>query len=139
VQKKRRFQKKTREFGKGNGANTPSNRSSSALRRHIRNTPKYVPTTYRVKLGDDNSEFQHLFNNNPAGSASLVHDDLFKAINKHRNLSETNNYPTAILNAWNYEFRTPYVIVPQKLIQTNNYTTGEITLTPVESPYRRRR
>lgn len=118
VQKKRRLQKKTRGFGKGNGANSSSNRASAARRRHIRDsTPAYVPTVYTVKLGDDNSEFEHLFEKNPAGPASAVHYDLFKAINKYRDLPEKSNYPITALNAWHYELKkkpdgTPYVFVP---------------------------
>ena len=120
VQKKRRrLQKKTRGFGKGNGANSSSNQASAARRRHIRDsTPAYVPTRYTVILGDDGSEFEHLFEKDPAGPASAVHYDLFKAINKYRDLPEKSNYPITTLNAWHYEFkrpdgRPPYVFVPK--------------------------
>jgi hypothetical protein len=119
VQKKRRrLQKKTRGFGKGNGANSASNRASAASRRYYNSLPVYVPTRYTVILGDDGSEFEHLFEKDPAGPASAVHYDLFKAINKYRDLPENSNYPIKNLNAWHYELkrpdgRPPYVFVPK--------------------------
>ena len=117
--KRRRLQKKTRGFGKGNGANSSSNRAAAASRKHNSSLPAYVPTRYTVKLGDDNSEFEHLFEKDPAGPASAVHYDLFKAINKYRDLPEKSNYPITTLNAWHYEFkrpdgRPPYVFVPKQ-------------------------
>jgi hypothetical protein len=118
VQKKRRLQKKTRGFGKGNGANSASNRASAASIKHNRSLPAYVPTEYTVKLGNDNSEFKHLFEKDPAGPASDVHYDLFKAINKYRDLPEKSKYPITTLNAWHYELKkkpdgTQYVFVPK--------------------------
>jgi hypothetical protein len=141
VQKKRRFQKKTRGFGKGRGANT-SKTSSISYTSH-RHTA-YVPTRYIVKLGDDNSEFEHLFENNPDGPKSAVHYDLFAAINEYRELPERNDYPTKVLDAWHYEVKTKpdgtkYIFVPRSTIQKNNLETGEITFTFVKSPYKPRK
>jgi hypothetical protein len=116
VQKKRRLRKKTRGFGKGNGANSASNRASAASIKHNRSLPEYVPTRYTVKLGDNNSEFEHLFEKDPAGPKSQIHYPLFDAIKAFRRL-ESRDMPT--LNVFQYELKkkpdgTQYVFVPKK-------------------------
>lgn len=116
VQKKRRrLRKKTRGFGKGNGANSAHARAATASRKHNSSLPAYVPTRYTVKLGDDNSEFEHLFEKDPAGPKSQIHYPLFDAIKEFRHL-ESRHMPT--LNVFQYEFKrkpdgTPYVFVPK--------------------------
>jgi hypothetical protein len=142
VQKKRRrIQKKTRGFGKGRGANT-SKTGSISYTSHRRTA--YVPTKYIVNLGDDNSNFEHMFDNDPGGPTSDVHPELIAAINEYRELPERNDYPTKVLDAWHYELRTKpdetkYIFVPQSTIQKNNLKTGEITFTFVKSPYKPRK
>jgi len=117
LQKKRRLQKKTRGFGKGKGA-TASHRRSAQLRRHIRDRDRvaYEPTNYIVKLDDDNSEFEHIFERDPSGPKSLIHYELYDAIRVFRQLDSRNNIPT--LNIWDYEVKyendEPYVFVPKK-------------------------
>lgn len=114
LQKKRRLQKKTRGFGKGNGANSASNKRAAAFRRHIRDRVVYEPTTYTVILGDDGSEFKHEFQRDPSGPKSDIHYELYDAIKEFRNL-ESRNIPT--LNIWDYEVKyendEPYVFVPK--------------------------
>jgi hypothetical protein len=133
VQKKRRqLRKKTRD---GRGKKT----ATTYARREARNS--YRPTYYDVMLGDDNSVFSHLFEEKPRGDdSSNVPYDLSAAINEYRNLPELDDYPIKVLNAWNYEVKTnpdgtKYIFVPRRTTQTNNFRTGEITVTPVKSRY----
>jgi hypothetical protein len=115
LQKKRRLQKKTRGFGKGKGA-TASHRRSAEFRRRNRDRVVYEPTSYIVKLDDDNSEFEHIFERDPSGPKSLIHYELYDAIRVFRHLDSRNNIPT--LNIWDYEVKyendEPYVFVPKK-------------------------
>ena len=135
VQKKRRqLRKKTRD---GRGKSAIISQATHARRAE---RDRYRPTFYNVMLGDDNSVFSHLFEKNP--KLVNVQYDLIDAIKKYRNLPERSDYPTRVLNAWQYELRTNpetgemYFFVPRSTIQTNNFQTGYITFTFVESPFK---
>ena len=135
VQKKQRqMRKKTRD---GRGRKSAYISQATRARRAIRDS--YRPTNYDVMLGDDNSVFSHLFEKNP--KLDNVQYVLINAINKYRNLPERNDYPTRVLDAWHYELRTNpdtreiYIFVPRSTIQKNNFQTGYITFTFVESPF----
>ena len=101
----------------------------------------YRPTNYDVMLGDDNSVFSHLFVDNPKSEGNFKYV-LINAINEYRNLPERDDYPTRVLDAWQYELRTKpdtgemYIFVPRSVIQKNDFQTGYITFTFVESPYK---
>jgi hypothetical protein len=130
VQKKRRqLRKKTR-----GGVVTKTRRERRAIR------DSYRPTYYDVMLGDDNSVFRHLFEDNPKSEGNFKYV-LINAINEYRNLPERDDYPTRVLDAWQYELRTKpdtgemYIFVPRSVIQKNDFQTGYITFTFVESPY----
>ena len=114
LQKKRRLQKKTRGFGKGKVPASVSRRRIDESRRRNRDRVVYEPTSYIVKLDDDNSEFEHIFQKDPSGPKSNIHYELYDAIKEFRNL-ESRNIPT--LNILYYEVKyendEPYVFVPK--------------------------
>ena len=132
VQKKRRqLRKKTR-----GGVLTKARRDRRAER------DSYLPTNYDVMLGDDNSVFSHLFVDNPKHEGNFQYV-LINAIRNYRKLPERSDYPTRVLDAWHYELRTKpdtgemYIFVPRRTVQTNDFQTGYITFTFVESPFER--
>ena len=134
VQKKRRqLRKKTR----GGGGGTYASREAAHKRQLEINS--YRPTNYDVMLGDDNSVFSLLVEKHP--NHYDYRYDLINAIRNYRKLPKSNDYPTRVLNAWKPEFKTKpdtgemYIFVPRSMIQKNDFQTGYITFTFVESPF----
>ena len=132
VQKKRRqLRKKTR----GGGGSYASR--EAALKQQLE-IASYIPTFYDVMLGDDNSVFKYYVEKHP--KYYDYRHDLITAIRSYRKLKENDDYPTRVLDAWHPELitnpdTTQYIFVPRSTIQKNNFQTGYITFTFVESPF----
>lgn len=137
---KKNVQKKRRQLRKKTRGGTRRRMVTKAARDRRAERDSYRPTNYNVVLGDDNSVFSHLFVDNP--KSVNVQYVLINAIRKYRDLPDRDDYPIRVLDAWHYEVITNpdtkeilYIFVPRRTIQKNDFQTGYITFTPVESPF----